>query len=192
MRSVFNMMLKEVITLVTNVKLNAFEIINDRVHIHFLKVNSKLFSHALDFMIYYAKQGKEVLIYLNRNSKEEWIFTVPKQIVTSADIQIDSRVDQINLLTGLPELGLFKLGSLHSHHTLAPKFSLKDDNSDLYGPPTYHIVVGNFPNLEIVSSAVYLSKRYYFPIQDLVDYKEKHIYKPEQLNRTIFRQVKVK
>lgn len=130
---------------------------------NFKLIPTSLFKQVIKLFELYAEQNLECLVYVHWDlDKQEYLLTVPKQIVSKECIVIDNQLNLIDLVTGnvVKTNNLVKLGSIHSHHSMPPEFSYTDDLSDLTGGTAIHIVLGLYPKWEINSSIVKSGTRY--------------------------------
>ena len=144
----------------------------------FKLIPKDIFFEVLNLFCYYAEQKLEVLVYINyQQNTKNYVITVPTQRVSIYDIKVDRTskdYKEVNLLTGELEKNLVRLGSIHSHHILSTKFSSDDDLNDFSNPPGLHILVGDYPFLELVCSVVINSTRYYIEPKDILEDLEKY------------------
>jgi len=147
----------------------------------FKLIPENIFSNVLDVVIYYAKQRLEVLFYIYYDHNNNYVITVPRQKVNEYKIKVFDRTDIINyqevdLISNkiVNTNKLIKLGSIHSHHVLKAEFSLDDDISDFNAPPGLHILLGEFPNIKVITSIAYMNKRYYLNPTSIIDYSAIH------------------
>ena len=125
------------------------------------------FYASLNLFFHFARQGLEVgtWLFLHKES-QQLVLAVPRQEVTTYAINTYS-LDSIDLITAkaISPSDYLKIGSYHSHHSLATIFSLDDDESDFYSPKGIHLLIGNIVNEHnffIKASYVESLRRFYF------------------------------
>lgn len=144
----------------------------------FKKIPREIFSHLLDLVIYLSKKELEVLFYLNYDYSNNYVITIPPQIIGKYKVEIyrESNCKDIDLEGNEITQPLIRLGSFHSHHYLDSIFSLEDDISDFSSPPGLHILIGNYPNLYLASSFTINRTRYTINPISVIDYSHNHCY----------------
>jgi hypothetical protein len=128
---------------------------------HYLKEETKHPPHK------YTESTTEVQVCLLRNevNTDEWKVVVPKQVVGSVTVDA-THAESCDILTGeeyniFPPIGWVYAGSVHSHHTMPPFWSSRDDEGEL-GNPGMHCTVGYLTkdSFSICTSIVLNKKRY--------------------------------
>lgn len=165
--------------------------------VDFRSIPEAIFSNVLDLVIFYSKLRLEILFYIYYDSNNNYVVTVPRQKVSEYRIKVLSRDDkgykEIDLLSKkvVNINNLLRLGSIHSHHELRAEFSIDDDISDFNAPPGLHILLGEFPNIKVVTSAVILNKRYYLNPSSIIDYSAAHYLYPanQKIDKAITEQL---
>lgn len=180
--------------------LDYFNLIDKRgvvLGVDFRSIPETIFSNVLDLVIFYSKLRLEILFYIYYDSNNNYVVTVPRQKVSEYRIKVLSRDDkdykEIDLLSKkvVNTNNLLRLGSIHSHHELRAEFSIDDDISDFNAPPGLHILLGEFPNIKVVTSAAIFNKRYYLNPSSIIDYSAAHyLYQAnQQIDKAITEQL---
>lgn len=164
----------------------------------FKKIPKDYFAAVLDLMIYFSKKELECLVYLNYNSNNDYVITIPTQRVSKYRIKVNREspnFKEIDLLTGnVIRPGLVRLGSIHSHHTFKANFSIEDDISDFTSPPGLHILIGEFPQLAIKACFALARTRYSINPCNVIDYTDSHSYSlssSDNLHNVIKQQISI-
>lgn len=157
----------------------------------FKKIPSSIFSKVLNYIIHFSLHRLEILFYIYYDCNKNYIITIPKQRVSEYKIIVCQRdlaeYCEMDIQTKriIETNRLCRLGSIHSHHVMSTRFSLDDDLSDFSAPPGLHILLGDFPSIQILSSVAVMSNRYYLKTKDVINYTDKHYYE-EITNKDIY------
>lgn len=160
----------------------------------FTPLPSNITNKILDLFIYFSKQELEVLVYLNKDFLNNYVVTVPRQVISKDQVIVENSLNQRNILNGTITLPLTRFGSFHSHHKMSVSFSPEDDRSDFSQGPGFHYLFRNYPDIRIDCSGVYNNTRYFINPTDAIFYEDKHKYKgiDKTLNRIIQNQITLK
>jgi len=178
----FGSYLKQVSDPDFNVEISDEQIEGFEIDENFQKIPASLWQRWIQLCLEMTRRSSsnlEVSCRLLRNEEDssQWRIVVPKQVVSSASVRVDSFDSCIDIETGevieqYPPLGWIPCGSSHSHNTMAAFFSGTDDKYEI-GYPGLHVVVGSINihanTYQMKASITANKRRFDIKHQDVID-----------------------